>query len=109
MPTTPESESSPSPDSVDLALIAAMQLETQSDYDLYDQLKNTTPEIAFWLRRRAVQLNPDVRERGTESRLALEVAQLLLARTVQGPSMADFVADIEAAFAADTGSEAPAA
>lgn len=95
-------------DAVDSALIASVEGSPQTDDELYKELQRTTPEIALWLRRRAFELNPDLAQRGSESRLALEVAKLFLSRTTQREAVAEELALVEAMYS-NSGPEIPAA
>ncbi|MEO7364015.1 MAG: hypothetical protein ABIV43_00705 [Candidatus Saccharimonadales bacterium] len=111
--TTPYNENlsaSPDPtDVIDVALIAQLESSPPSDSELYTALQHTTPAIAYWLRRRAVELNPDLKNRGADSRLALELAQILLTRTTSYAEIVGHeIRTIEALYA-DSDPEAPAA
>lgn len=94
----PENPSSPDHDPVDEAAIADLRGNPQSIDDLYTRLQQAAPEISYWLCHRASELYDDIDTRGSEARLALELATIMLTRSSQHERVAEEIANLQSMF-----------
>lgn len=62
---------------VDSATIEQFENENHELGDMYLSLFQTNPNLAMYLRRRAVEVSPDLTDREIQSKLALEIITLL--------------------------------
>ena len=75
-PVTPD-EDELSPLLIGRPTITQFEKAPTSSYKLYDELFEQNQELALWLRRRAIQLAPDIDDREVITTLALELFGIL--------------------------------
>lgn len=75
--------------------IAQFEARDHNLGDLYKQLHARAPNLAEYLRRRAAELNPNISDRESQSRLALELIYLIEKQQSHSPDVMAEIINLE--------------